>query len=70
LERVGHLAAQLRDIRQTGSSEPALTKVLAVTDGLALLPECVLGIELSLTRRLEYLALLQPEFVHGDKVAL
>ncbi|MBI3863930.1 MAG: MMPL family transporter [Planctomycetia bacterium] len=65
LEQVRGLARRLRELPGGPDGEPGLTKVMAVTDGVDLIPERLFFVRLSLEKRLEYLEGLQPEFVHS-----
>ncbi|MGQ0635754.1 MAG: efflux RND transporter permease subunit [Planctomycetaceae bacterium] len=63
LERVSRLAQRLRDIElSNGHACARLTKVLAITDGLELVPRIPILLS-SLDRRLNALGQFQPEFV-------
>jgi predicted RND superfamily exporter protein len=64
LARVREFAKRLRDLR-TGDplAPPDLTKVTAITDGIDLVPQRVLLMRMSLTRRMDLLANFQPEFI-------
>lgn len=64
LDRVREFAQQLRELpaAEAGGAAP-LTKVTAISDGVDLIPERMVGMTISLDRRLEFLQALQPEFV-------
>jgi predicted RND superfamily exporter protein len=64
LGRVRHFASQLCELRTGGpDSDPDLTKVTAITDGIDVVPAELFGKSIALTRRMYYLSNLQPEFV-------
>lgn len=64
LRKVRDLAERLRELRTGGlDAPPDLTKVTAITDGIDLVPQQVLIMKMSLTRRIDLLANFQPEFV-------
>jgi predicted RND superfamily exporter protein len=64
LEKVRDLGERLRELRTGGpDSDPDLTKVTGFTDGIDLVPAKLFGKSISLTRRIDYLSNLQPEFI-------
>ena len=63
LAQVRRLAAQLRELR-TADDSPAVTKVLAITDGVDMIPE-IPFLTKTLGRKLGLLQTLQPDFVSG-----
>jgi len=66
LDKVRDLAARLRELPIAGpGSEPGLTKVTAITDGIDLVPERMLLVTLALERRMQLLSVFQPEFISG-----
>ena len=62
LDQVRDLSTKLREIRDTKSDRRSLTKVMSVADGVDLLPDRILGIPISVPKRMEYLAIFEPEF--------
>jgi hypothetical protein len=63
LDRVRELARQLRELPGGPDGGHGLTKVTAVTDGIDLMPDRIVFVNISLAKRIEYLGSLQPEFV-------
>jgi predicted RND superfamily exporter protein len=62
LEQVRELAAKLRELPGAGpDAPPGLAKVTAITDGIDLVPDRMF-FKISIERRLQMLALFQPEF--------
>lgn len=62
LERVRTLAGELRSIREGDGTTRALTKVLALSDGIELIPRIPLVIP-DVAARMRLLTQLQPEFI-------
>lgn len=63
LDRVRQFATDLRELPSAEPEGPApISKVTAITDGIDLIPERMLGATIALERRLDFLATLQPEF--------
>lgn len=62
LKRVGALANSLRQLRDPNTGEPPLTKVLAVTDGIEMIPQVPLVIP-NLQAQVRWLGQLQPDFL-------
>jgi predicted RND superfamily exporter protein len=66
LDKVRDLAARLRELPIAGpGSEPGLTKVTAITDGIDLVPERMWLATLALEKRMQLLSVFQPEFISG-----
>jgi len=64
LDRVRRFAQELRELPAAEAGGPMpITKATAISDGIDLIPERMLGATISLERRLEFLRTLQPEFV-------
>ncbi|MCY2964117.1 MAG: MMPL family transporter, partial [Planctomycetota bacterium] len=62
LIKVRELATRLRDLKEGTGDQPALTKVMAITDGIDIIPRVPFFIS-GLAGQQKYLFQLQPEFI-------